>query len=768
MDAHINGVAVMPKGKIYLSSLKNPQLVLFREVWGSRLDIEVLTEQNCEAVLSGKAEGTLVYDQDVFPDGNKISVTELWQRFYQMYLNAMMHGWYVIRDRWASIREKDVDDLSKFVAAFDAGHEAVYIVDDDGRYLGTVSVTAFRRVFPKPECTHFVKKSAPYTGKQDEDMRNIVLGLDGTGEQEIALLRNDRIAAIGCHIVDAISGDRFEVMQKQRVYWRLIDDDVAQSFFCKMHRVMISSDCGDLQGFREQFGRYLDIVVYDGSNIDQYMEGEVELLIYGDALWPSIGRRTYRARQLYNEMLAESLRRYFVAQGITYYSCNISKTVQDQPHRLAAKPTTGEPTPPFVWTGVAEDYLAFRDNLDPRLATVIDGHRQDAPHVDNPERSIFIYGPCTIFGSGAKFGETIGARIQEYCTNHGKRWRVVNCGGGGLNYAVCDLGSLHAMMHTPMRRGDIVIQCNGFLQQGSPIYQQERIYTSSDAFDDAEHLHGKYFWDANFAGHLTVEGYAVWGKFWGKELLKDSQLAASPSSRAYVAPYFHRMGDLCAAKPEMRDYLQRLTSHRHASNGSIAMNATPLTLGHLYLVETARKQVDFLYVFVVEENASAIPFADRFAMVQANCAGMDHVEVLPSGNYMISTMTFPEYFEKDERQDVKIVPSKDVRLFGEAIAPTLGIVKRFVGEEPFDAVTRQYNDAMKKMLPDYGVEVVEIPRKTAADGQAINATQVRSWMKAGNWEACKAYLPEPTLAYLKEHGIQKVLPDVQKEGTSKE
>ena len=39
----------------------------------------------------------------------------------------------------------------------------------------------------------------------------------------------------------------------------------------------------------------------------------------------------------------------------------------------------------------------------------------------------------------------------------------------------------------------------------------------------------------------------------------------------------------------------------------------------------------------------------------------------------------------------------------------LMLKKRFAGEEPFDAVTRQYNESMKKILLENGMEFVEIP-----------------------------------------------------------
>ena len=75
---------------------------------------------------------------------------------------------------------------------------------------------------------------------------------------------------------------------------------------------------------------------------------------------------------------------------------------------------------------------------------------------------------------------------------------------------------------------------------------------------------------------------------------------------------------------------------------------------------------------------------------------------------------------------------------------------RFVGEEPFDKVTRQYNETMRNILPSFGVNFQEIPRK-ATDGKddVISATKVRNALKAGDFENLKKYVPKTTLNYLK-------------------
>ena len=184
------------------------------------------------------------------------------------------------------------------------------------------------------------------------------------------------------------------------------------------------------------------------------------------------------------------------------------------------------------------------------------------------------------------------------------------------------------------------------------------------------------------------------------------------------------------------------------------MNCNPFTKGHLYLVEQARKQVDFLYIFVVEEDKSYFSFNDRFAMAEKNCKRFDNVKVLPSGILMISSYTFAEYFDKDEIQDEKISATTDVNIFGNYIAPFFRIKKRFVGTEPFDNVTRQYNETMKMCLLDFGVELIEIERlKNDSQNRPVSATDVRYAIELGDDNTLRALLPKESYDYLRAHNL---------------
>ena len=150
--------------------------------------------------------------------------------------------------------------------------------------------------------------------------------------------------------------------------------------------------------------------------------------------------------------------------------------------------------------------------------------------------------------------------------------------------------------------------------------------------------------------------------------------------------------------------IKRLTISReeHCKVGAIVMNCNPFTYGHKYLIEYAARNVDFLYIFVVEENRSFFEFQDRFWMVQEGTKELSNVAVVPSGSWVLSYKTMPVYFEKEYQQDIKVDAYMDLEIFCRYIAPPLGIGTRFVGEEPCDFVTQQYNRQMEKVLGDFG------------------------------------------------------------------
>lgn len=140
-------------------------------------------------------------------------------------------------------------------------------------------------------------------------------------------------------------------------------------------------------------------------------------------------------------------------------------------------------------------------------------------------------------------------------------------------------------------------------------------------------------------------------------------------TRPHNAPLFARCGFTALAETReaallenRRDGIERFlrTVERFPDGGrvgAIVANCNPITNGHLSLIREACTRCDRLYLFIVEENRSAISFADRFALARAAVRDIPKVRVCRSGAYMISGITFPTYFLK-ETEDPSAVQSE--------------------------------------------------------------------------------------------------------------
>lgn len=186
--------------------------------------------------------------------------------------------------------------------------------------------------------------------------------------------------------------------------------------------------------------------------------------------------------------------------------------------------------------------------------------------------------------------------------------------------------------------------------------------------------------------------------------------------------------------------------------GAVVMNCNPFTLGHRYLIGTAARDCDHLYVFVLSEDKSHFSTRDRMAMVKAGTADIPNVTVLPTGPYLISSATFPTYFLKEQAkiQDAQCV--LDVAIFAKYYAPKFGITRRYVGTEPFCKVTAQYNSVLKKLLPEHGITLCQIPR-LESHNTPVSASAVRERLATGNREAIASLVPQSTYDYLKNHNL---------------
>lgn len=195
----------------------------------------------------------------------------------------------------------------------------------------------------------------------------------------------------------------------------------------------------------------------------------------------------------------------------------------------------------------------------------------------------------------------------------------------------------------------------------------------------------------------------------------------------------------------------------------LVMNCNPFTIGHRFLIEKASLENDEVVVFIVEENRSLFPFEARLSLVKKGVADLKNVCVIPGGNYIISSNTFPSYFIKEEDERLLEYTRLDAGIFGRYIAPAFNIEKRYVGTEPYCKVTKAYNDALKDILPSYGVQVSLVER-AKADGIAISASEVRKCIELDDWDRIKRIVPITTYEYLISKEAEKVVERIKGSG----
>lgn len=382
-----------------------------------------------------------------------------------------------------------------------------------------------------------------------------------------------------------------------------------------------------------------------------------------------------------------------------------------------------------------------------KYVNTIGGHRVTTCQPNDSRRTVFLAGGCQVFGIGSDDDRTIASYLQRLFNEKLPDSRIIvqNYGFFLTELDRRDDDSFKILNALPVKPGDIV------LYPGSIDEQDKYLQHSINLSRAAEHPRSyEVFFDT---GHFTPDGNRLIAEGLFQGLLDTGLLQSAAQDKPEPArPVSDSYGFDGGQSNELAEYKSILVNWYQemfgVTMGAVVMNCNPFTLGHRYLIEKALEQCGFLAIFAVQEDQSDFPFEDRLRLIDEGVADLKNVVVIPSGRFVLSSLTFSEYFNKSELQDREIDSSLDVTVFAREIAPCLNITKRFAGEEPFDRVTRQYNETMRKILPEYGIEFIEIPRLETG-GTAVSASRVRSLLKAGDLAAVRPLVPESTFRYLR-------------------
>lgn len=374
-------------------------------------------------------------------------------------------------------------------------------------------------------------------------------------------------------------------------------------------------------------------------------------------------------------------------------------------------------------------------------------------HFDHTNK-IHFFGKSWVYGHHCSDNYTIPSFVQKISNEEGLELQVYNHGVPGIREDILANYMLEWDDKCPKNEPFILIHM--FNDDGNKYNQKDAIECGyvNKLSSDRPHDYGEIWVDT---GHIGEDGSELLARQIVDAMLGDGKIVPGIFRNKFNTSagrkiYKYESQDqvaLWANMPEFKKYQNYIAKYKQRVGG-IVMNCNPFTLGHRYLIEIASKKCDKLYIFVVEEDKSIFPFEDRLELVRKGTSDLENVTILQSGNFIISALTFPGYFNKSVDNNVSVDTSDDLSLFAKHIAPTLGINVRFAGEEPLDNITRQYNETMREVFPKHGIEFVEIPRKEMGDS-VISASRVRKLLKEENFEEISKIVPYTTLEYLKQN-----------------
>lgn len=400
------------------------------------------------------------------------------------------------------------------------------------------------------------------------------------------------------------------------------------------------------------------------------------------------------------------------------------------------------------------------EDFTSKYVNVIEGQRVVCYQPEKYDKTIHVYGRCGAFGYAVEDKNSLPSQIQLQLKEHGiTNIRVVNHGLWGGEDQYLEHNFLNDCIG--YKEGDIVLFYMMHINKRL-LKHWEEVGVKYKEITHEWHQYPEAAWCFyDKPGHMNHIGYQHVAEIIAKDMIKqafskkmvDGTLFEGFNSENLNA--YLKRNNKSNFYNEITEYTNSILkdyplSDETMTNGGIVMNCNPFTKGHRYLIEYAAKQVDRLYIFVVNEDKSFFKYEDRFEMVKAGVVDLKNVVVVSSGKFIISSLTFPEYFMKDYVKEKNFDVSMDVETFCKYIAPPLKIKKRFAGEEPFDPVTKNYNENMNRILPKYGMEFCEIPRLALDNERVINATEVRRLLKERDFDTIGEYVPQSTLEILKK------------------
>lgn len=393
----------------------------------------------------------------------------------------------------------------------------------------------------------------------------------------------------------------------------------------------------------------------------------------------------------------------------------------------------------------------YKRNLSGKYFDAVDGHRITCFQPDQYVGTIYILGLCIIVGRHVEDQYTIESWLQKYLSEKGYHYRVENYGfesrvDSGIDVRLEEIGR-----YSP---NDIVIYMSGLGEsvniKGISV---EKIFEKYNVPDD---------WVMDMYSHCNHKANkCIANEMF--EMVKPYLLHASEENLTNCQDDIQiEMHDVMADYVErkyIRQYFNDFCGEKYNSVGAVVMKGDPFSYGHRYLVEQALQQVEFLIIFVIEEDIYQFSFEERYRMIVEGTSDLENVMVVPNDDFVFSRKTYWEYYRPREEGVAVLNAEYDINLFADYIAKPLHITHRFVGQDIKEQMVLVYNEVLKRILPQKGIHYIEVPAISSGDEKRYTS-QIRRFLKNKEYDKLCSLIPKRIRPFV---GIDEYCEDMQGE-----
>lgn len=391
---------------------------------------------------------------------------------------------------------------------------------------------------------------------------------------------------------------------------------------------------------------------------------------------------------------------------------------------------------------INESFLTceYRKNITGKYFNQKNGRRKTCFWPEEYIGTIYLLGACTITGY-VEDQFTIGSYLQKRLLETGYKYRVEN------------LGLLLSFFYSGV---DLRLQeIEKFNKNDIVILQLYNTNISDVPGISMEKIFEKY----QIPGNWVTDGYFHCNHKANERIAESILEMIKPHLFTDIKKY--KTDEIIKADVSliMKDYIYNkylkyyfsdFETDRYSSIGGIVLGSNLFTKGHRFIIEQSKQYVDFLILFVVEEDAFLFPFEERLKMVAEGVKDLENVMVVPSGCFILSKFYFEEYFTKIRGMSAVTDAEYSAKLFADYIAEPLHITHYFAGAEQEDTVKGVYNQAMRNILLQRGIDFVEMS-KIKIEDEIVSSNRIMRYLLNKENKKAFTFLPQTTRKYLEEN-----------------